>query len=262
MASQTTLNNQLKEASLLTDVAWSALVEREAGKWRVLAHYHLGKKTQPGLVKFLTKVEVDSWLCGALSGGQSRSVSLPESSNLDVGRLFAFPLMGVSRVVVAGADQLSNESQRLWRLVVSGIKNEESVADASGASSVAASLLVPDLDSENPYDLPRALDRALVSFVRLVSVQGGWLAVRRGESLEVHAQWNAPACADLVLSIDGNTLFRRMNRNLTPMVVQRDSELWTEIPHKGLKASTRVWTCVPLVNRSTIDRRACALEDQ
>ena len=49
------------------------------------------------------------------------------------------------------------------------------------ASSVASSLLVPDLDSENPYDLPRALDRALASFVRLVSVQGGWLAVRRGE---------------------------------------------------------------------------------
>ncbi len=247
MASQTTIDNQLKEASLLTEAAWAALVEREAGKWRVLAHYHLGKKTQPGLVKFLTKVEVDSWLCGALSGGQSRSVSLPQSSNLDVARLFAFPLLGVSRVVVAGADQLSNESQRLWRLVVSGIKNDESVSDASGASSVAASLLVPDLDSENPYDLPRALDRALASFVRLVSVQGGWLAVRRGESLEVHAQWNAPSCADLVLSIDGNTLFQRMNRNLTPMVVQRSSVLWTEIPHKGLKASTRVWTCVPLV---------------
>ena len=140
MASQTTIDNQLKEASLLTDVAWSALVEREAGKWRVLAHYHLGKKTQPGLVKFLAKVEVDSWLCGALSGGQSRSVSLPQSSNLDVARLFAFPLIGVSRVVVAGADQLSNKSQRLWRLVVSGIKNDKSVSDASGG--VISSLIV------------------------------------------------------------------------------------------------------------------------
>jgi hypothetical protein len=80
---------------------------------------------------------------------------------------------------------------------------------------------VPDLDSENPYDLPRALDRALASFVRLVSVQGGWLAIRRGESLEVHAQWNAPACADLVFSIEGNPLLRRVNRNLTPIVVNR-----------------------------------------
>ncbi len=247
MPGNITVDNQLKEASLLTNVAWSALVEREAGKWRVLTHYRLGKKIQPELVKFLSKIEVDSWLCGALSGGQSRSVSLPDSSKLEAGRLFAFPLAGVSRVLVAGADQLSNESQRLWRLVVSGMRNEEPTPDLSASSSVAVSLLVPDLDSENPYDLPRALDRALASFVRLVSVQGGWLAIRRGESLEVGAQWNAPSCADLVLSIEGNTLLRRANRNLAPLVVSRDNELWSEIPHKGLKANTKVWTCIPIM---------------
>jgi len=247
MPSPTTIDNQLKEASQLTEVAWSALVERGAAKWRVLAHYHLGKKLQPDLVKFLSKVEVDSWLCGALSGGQSRSVSLPEPSKLDAGRLFAFPLAGVSRVVVAGAGQLSSESQRLWRLVVSGMRSEESPPDVSASSSVAASLLVPDLDSENPYDLPRALERALASFIRLVSVQGGWLAVRRGESLEVRAQWNAPSCVDLVISIEGNPLLRRVNRNLTPIVVHRTNASWSDIPHKGLKANTRLWTCVPLV---------------
>jgi signal transduction histidine kinase len=247
MPDHTSIENQLKEASQLTGVAWAALAEREAGKWRILTKYHLVKKTQPALVKFLGKTEVDSWLCGALSGGQSRSVSLPESSRLDAGRLFAFPLPGVSRVVLTAADQLSNEAQRLWRLVTSMMQTEETTSDLSGSSSVAASLLVPDLDSENPYDLPRALDRALNSFVRLVSVQGGWLAVRRGESLEVHAQWDAPSCSDLVLSIEANTLLRRMNRNLTPMVVNRGDSLWSEIPHKGLKSNTRLWICVPLV---------------
>src|SRR5688572_33339399 len=124
MRAQTTLQTQLKEASQLTNTAWAALVEREAGKWRVLSHFHLGKKTQPALVKFLSQAEVDTWLCGALSGGQSRSVSLPASSTLDVARLYAFPLAGVSRVVLAGADQLTNDFQRLWRLVVSGIQTE------------------------------------------------------------------------------------------------------------------------------------------
>jgi len=247
MPSQTTIDSQLKEASQLTDVSWSAVVERDAGKWRVRNHYRLGKKLQPELVGFLNKVEVDSWLCGALSGGQSRSVSLPESSRLEAARLFAFPLLGGLYVAVVGADQLTTESQRLWRLVVSGMKDEETAADVSAASSVAASLLVPDLDSENPYDLPRALDRTLASFMRLVSVQGGWLAVRRGESLEVRAEWNAPSCIDLVLSIEGNALLRRVNRNLAPVVVNRDNALWSEIPHKGLKSSTRVWVCVPLV---------------
>jgi len=247
MSNRVSIEAQLKEASQLTDVTWSALVEREAGKWRILSNYHLAKKVHPELVKFLSKAEVDSWLCGALSGGQSRSASIPETSKLETARLFAFPLAGVSRVVLAGADQMSNESQRLWRLVVSGIPTEESVPDQYGSSSVAASLLVADLDSENPYDLPRALDRALASFVRLVPVQGAWLAVRRGDSLEVRAQWNAPSCIDLVLSIDAHTLFRRMNRNLTPMVVQRGDALWTSIPHKGMKSNTKLWTSVPLV---------------
>ena len=247
MPAQNTIDNQLKEASQLTNVAWSALVEREAGKWRVLTNYHLGKKLQPELVKFLSKAEVDSWLCGALSGGQSRSVSLPESSKLEAGRLFAFPLAGVSRVIVAGADQLPPESQRMWRLVVSAMQKEEPAPNGAASSSVAVSLLVPDLDSENPYDLPRALDRALASFVRLLPVQGAWLAIRRGESLEVGAQWNAPSCADLVLSMEGNSLLRRVNRNLAPLSVSRDNAAWADIPHKGLKASTRLWTCIPLV---------------
>ena len=247
MPTQTNIEYQLKEASQLTSVAWSALVEREMGKWRVVAHYRLGKKTQPALIKFLSRGEVDSWLCGALSGGQSRSVSIPKANKLEVDRLFAFPLQGVSRVALTGADQLSNESQRLWRLVASGMQGETEVENVSASSSVAASLLIPDLDSENPYDLPLALDRALASFVRLVSVQGGFLSVRRGDSLEVRAQWNAAACADLVLPIEAHTLFRRMNRNLTPMVVNRGDPLWAQIPHKGLKSNTKLWTCVPLV---------------
>jgi signal transduction histidine kinase len=247
MPTHTSIENQLKEASQLTGTLWAALVEREAGKWRVLANYHLAKKVQPSLVKFLSKPEVDAWLGGALSGGQSRSVSLPASSNLETSRLFAFPLRGISRVVLAGTSQLTPEAQRLWRLVVSGMQVEMPSSDTSPSSSVAASLLVPDLDSENPYDMPRALDRALASFVRLVPVQAGWLAIRRGDSLEVRAQWNAPGCANLVLSVDGNTILRRLSRNLTPMVVNRGDPLWAEIPHKGLKSNTKLWVCVPLV---------------
>lgn len=247
MPTQPDTEYQLKEASQLTNAVWSALVEREAGQWRIVSHFHLGKKAQAALKKFLGKSEVDSWLCGAISGGQSRSVSLPKSNTMGAERLFAFPLHGVSRAVIVGGTQLSAMAQRIWRLVVSGMHGESNADDLSLASSVAASLLVPDLDSESPYDLPRALDRALASFVRLVSVQGGWLAIRRGDSIEVHAQWDAAPCADLVLSLDANTLLRRMSRNLTPIAVKRGDPLWAEIPHKGLKSNTRLWVCIPLV---------------
>src|SRR5688572_33183227 len=125
MRVQTTLETQLREASQLTSTVWAALVEREAGKWRVLSNFRLGKKAQPALVKFLSKTEVDTWLCGALSGGQSRSGSLPEPSTLGTARLYAFPLAGVSRVAVAGAGPLANDVERRLRLVGSGIGGEE-----------------------------------------------------------------------------------------------------------------------------------------
>ena len=247
MANTPIIDYQLKEASQLTNAVWSALVEREAGKWRVVTHYRLGKKFQTSLVNFLGKTEVDSWLCGALSGGQSRSVSLPETSNMNAERLYAFPLQGLSRAIVVGAGQMNTNGGRIWRLVVSGMQNSSHASVPSLASSVAVSLLIPDLDSESPYDLPRATDRALTAFMRLVSVQGGWLAIRRGDSLEVRAQWNAPSTTDVVLSIDSHTLLRRLNRNLTPMSVNRGDALWSDIPHKGLKPSTRAWLCIPLI---------------
>jgi len=247
MVDTVTVDYQLKEASQLTDAAWSALVEREAGKWHVVTHYKLGKKLQTALVKFLGESEVDSWLCGALSGGQSRSVSLPKTTTMQAERLYAFPIHGLSRAVVVGAGQLGNAAHRIWRLAVTGMNMEVSATEPSPASSVAFSLLMPDLNAESPYDLPRASDRALQAFMRLVSVQGGWFAVRRGDSLEIRAQWDAPDCADLVLSVDAHVLLRRMNRNLTPVVVNRDDPLWSQIPHKGLKKNTKAWISVPLV---------------
>ncbi len=241
------IDSQLKEASQLTDAAWSALVEREAGKWRLAAYYRLGKKSQAALMKFLDDTEVDAWLSGALSGGQSRSVSLPASSALGAGRLYAFPVAGVSHVVLVGTEQLSLTAQRIWRLAVSGIPAEKPAAESSLASSVAASLLMPDLNAESPYDLPRALHRALDAFIRLIPVQGAWFAIRRADSLEIRAQWNAPALTDLTLPLDTQPLLRRMNRNLTPVAVQRGDALWAQIPHKGLKAGAKAWMCVPLV---------------
>ncbi len=238
---------QLKEACQLTDAAWSALVEREAGKWQVKAHYRLGKKFQTALSKFLEDAEVDAWLAGALSGGGSRSVSLPASSALRVERLYAFPLPGASHVVLVGAGSLSLTAQRIWRLAVSGIRTDAPLSEPSPASSVAASLLMPDLNAESPYDLPRALHRALDAFIRLIPVQGAWFAIRRGDALEIGAQWNAPALADLILPIDAHPLLRRMNRNLTPVTVRRGDALWAQIPHKGLKAGAKAWMCVPLV---------------
>ena len=128
--------------------------------------------------------------------------------------------------------------RRIW-VVLAEVQVEYGLVTREQAADLRAHM--------QAVDLPRALDHALDAFVRLVSVQGGWFAIRRGDSLEGRAQWDAPSCADLVLSLDAHTLLRRMNRNLAPMAVNRGDPLWSQIPHKGLKASTKAWICVPLV---------------
>ncbi len=235
------INYQLKEASRLTEATWSALIEREAGAWRILSHYRLAKKKHLELIQLIGQADTRA----KLHNSHDISIATPQPSTFEAARLFIFPLSDLRRALIVGSDRLDANARRLWRLVAAGMQQIESSADAS--ASVAASLLVPDLDSESPYDLPRALDRALASFLRLVSVQGAWLALRRGDSLEVRAQWSAPSCANLDLPIESNTLLRRMNRNLAPMVVNRNDPLWELIPHKGIKASAKVWTCIPIV---------------
>ena len=248
MSNQNSVEFQIKEAVQLTGALWSALIEREVGKWQVVVRSYLPKKDHPPLLQFLNTIEVDDWLCDALNAKQNRSVLIANNNKIKGKRLYAYPVNNASRLLLVGADQLDESAQRIWKLVSVGVQSNVMESTASFlVSSVASSLLVPDLNSENPYDLPRALDRALNTFIRLLSVQGGWFAVRRGDSLVVGAQWNAPACTDLVLPIDDTNLLGRISRNLVPIVIRRSDVAWKEIPHKGMKSTTKLWMFIPIV---------------
>ncbi len=238
MASEINVDTHIKEAALLTNAAWAALAERVGGNWVIRAAHQLNKTKQDLLSHLLDKPSVDAWICGSLSGGHSRSSVLPSDSGLGSKRLFVFPIVGLSQAIVVGSSQQSYEAQRVWRLTASLL---------SKRSDQPADPFLPDLQSELAYDLPLALDRILGVFVHVVNPQGAWIAIRRGDVMEIQAEWNDPKGKGQAMVIDSNPLLRKVKRTRADVIVQRDQSGWNDIPHPVMRIGTAAWGCLPFI---------------
>jgi signal transduction histidine kinase len=238
MQTDSSIQSTLKDATQLSSAIWSVLAERVGGAWILRAAYHLNKSAQNELMSIMAKPSIDTWLCGALSGGYSRSSSLPEGSSLESKRIFTFPIAGSSQAILVGADQQSADAQRIWKLIASLL---------SGYSASSNQPFLPDLQSGLASDLPLAIEKTLSAFVQLSTCQGAWLAIRRGESLDIQAEWNDIKAKGVSLLIDENPILRRVNRSLSDVVITHEQPNWDNLPYGSLKSGTKVWLCLPLV---------------
>lgn len=237
MQTETNIETQLKDAAQISEAAWAVLAERVGGAWLLRASHRLSRPAQSELMGILGTSSIDAWLCGALSGGYMRSTGIPENEKLGAARFYAFPIGGTSQVILAGADEQSVNAQRVWRLTASLLAER---------SPSPTQPLLPDLQSGLAFDLPLALEKVLGAFVQAVSCQGAWLAIRRGESLDIQAEWNVPKARGASMLIDENPILRRINRSLTDFTITRGQPNWDHLPHGSLKAGTNVWLCLPL----------------
>ena len=229
---------QLKESCRLTGAKWAVLAKREGGQWRIDTAYRLSKSKQAVLKNFLSQDSVDAWLVTALNGESSRSKSLPRDAKLDAAKLYVFPVLKTSHALLIGCRQLSKNARDIWRLISGLIAVEPRTVDNN---------FLPDIQTELSYDMPRALDRVLANFVRLVNPQGAWLAIRRGDTLDIVSQFNDASRTDLSLSIDSNPLLRQINRTHAEVAVKKEQAEWDQIPHVAVKPNTKTWCCFPLI---------------
>ncbi|NOH03125.1 MAG: GAF domain-containing protein [Chloroflexi bacterium] len=238
MQTETGIESHLKDAAQLTNAAWAVLAERVGGVWLIHSVYRLNKAAQNELMGVMGMLAIDAWLCGSLSGGYSRSTTIPANKTLGTARFFAFPVGGTSQVVLVGADEQTPTAQRIWKLTASLL---------AGRSNSSSQTFLPDLQSGLPFDLPLAPDKVLGGFVQAVSFQGAWLAIRRGDSLDIQADWNLPKAKGASLQIDENPILRRVNRSLSEVVITRGQPNWDHLPYGSLKSGTTMWMCLPLV---------------
>jgi signal transduction histidine kinase len=233
----------LKEACQITGANWAAVVERESGRWQFCVSHQLVKLRKEALAGFLSTAIVDAWLCGAMSGGhaRSRSVTLP---GFEKSRLFVFPIPGSFNVIVVGAAKMDARLQGVWQMAVSFLTETRGLGDVTFLQS---ELLLPDLESDSPYDLTRALGRVLRAFTNLASAPGGWIAIRRGDHLDVQAQWNHPQAAGLSLSIEEGGILRRLSKSFKPIILESGQADWERIPRETVRGAPKAWACFPLV---------------
>mgnify|MGYP001166066858 CR=1 FL=1 len=238
MQTETGIDTQLKDAVQLTNASWAVLAERVGGAWLTRASYHLSKSAQNELTGVMAVASTDAWLCGALSGGYSRSAGIPENKLLGTGRFFAFPISGTSKLILVGAEDQSPAAQRIWRLTSSLL---------AGRFTPQGQTLLPDLQSGLAFDLPLALEKVLGMFVQAVACQGAWLAIRRGDTLDILAEWNAPKARGISLQIEENPIFRRVNRSLADLLLTRGQPNFDQLPFASLKPNGGAWICLPFV---------------
>jgi len=236
----------LKEGCQITGAEWAALAERESGRWQFRAAARLSKPLREALLDYLSRPGVDTWLCGALSGGHARSrlVSAAQHPGLEAIHLYVYPLRDTFSVILVGVKkEMVARMQGVWRMAASLLANAEG---GDEVSLLQSELLLPNLQSEAPYDLARLLGRVLRMFCKRGAAQGGWLSIRRAEFLDVMAQWNSPQSAGASMAIDENPLWRRVLKTLKPLLLDSSQPDWERVPREAARGS-KAWACFPLI---------------
>jgi len=229
---------QLKQACQLTGAKWVALAEREGGQWLIRFAYRLSKSKQLVLSQFLAQESMDLWLCGALKEGKNLVRASTLDLKLDGPRFYIFPIPESTCILLVAGNRLSANHQDVWMLVSGLIKlgNQTPTND-----------LLPEIQTELSYDMPRALDRVLSSFVPFANPQGAWLAIRRGDTLDVVAQINATQGTSPSISLDSSPLLHRLSRTLMDVSVRKGQAEWSRIPYAKVNSDTKIWCCFPLI---------------
>jgi len=245
MANKNIYDYRLKEAVQIANAAWVAHLDRQVGKWDYKFSYRITKGRMTKLIEYLRQSSVDSWLCGALGSRSSRSRAVPKGLDIGCERLFAYPIERSTGVLLVGTSDQTALAQKVWKMVASTMSGED--AEEPEVSPVVTDTLVPAIQEGVPFDLPVALDRMLSTIAQQVPCQGAWLAVRRGESLEIQSHWRTPQCKGVSLDVDSNVVLQKIVKTQTGLYFLRNEKGWDDIPQIGIKSTTGAWGCVPLV---------------
>jgi signal transduction histidine kinase len=230
---------QLKETSQLTGACWAIWLERSSD-WEILAEYKLNLKNRSTILQYIHTQAVKGWLNGAMAGRRSRSRSMLRSIGLPGAKIYIFPDQMTQRVIMVGAEALSDVAQRFWRVIALGNSNRSFLDQAT-----APVLSIPDLGI--PYYVPEALDSVLEMVIKTADCDQGWLAIRKGNYFEIKACANCESNLEKRISIRTNPLLREINQSLQERLVEKGDPDWAMIPSTGIPKTGRTWAALPLV---------------
>jgi signal transduction histidine kinase len=230
---------QIKETSQLTGALWAAWLERSGG-WEILSSYKLNLQQRDNLLRYIEQGIVKGWFDGALTGKRGRSRSVAEEENLLCTKLYVFPDQMTQRVILVGANELSEPAQRFWRVVSAGNSGQTLLNPPTAPLAMDANLSIP-------YHLPKALNISLDMILRTAGCKNGWLSVRSGDNFEIKAHMNCADSANTRISIESSSILRDVIQNGGTRLVEKTSPEWKMVPRLGITPEITVWACLPLM---------------
>jgi signal transduction histidine kinase len=232
------LDLQLKETSQLTGAYWATWLEHP-NDWEVLASYKINLQQRIDLLGYLQKHPIRTWSNKTLIGKRDRTRLGSQVTGMPGNKIYVFPDQVTQRAILVGADKLSDAAQRFWMVIALG-NSASSFFDLPTAPIPLKIELVP-------YYLPSSLDRILNLITQTTMCQGGWLAIRSGDYLEIKVHSISDEYKDTRLSIEANPLLREIIKSRQARIVRKYDAEWTMTPRLGFESSTRVWTALPLI---------------
>ena len=230
---------QLKETSQLTGACWAIWLEHTS-EWEILAVHKLNAQNRSAILHYIQTQAVEGWLNGAMTGRRSRSRSVLHSLGLPGSKLYIFPDQMTQRVIIVGAEQLSDVAQRFWRVVALGNSNRSFLAPVT-----TPALSIPDLGI--PYYAPEVLNRVLEMVLETATCEHGWLAIRSGDFFDVKACANCESCLGERIYIEANPFLREIISSLQARLVEKEDLEWAMVPRIGRSEDARNWAALPLI---------------
>ena len=230
---------QLRETSQLTGACWAIWLEHTS-EWEILAVHKLNAQNRSAILRYIQTQAVEGWLNGAMTGRRSRSCSVLRSLGLPGSKLYIFPDQMTQRIIIVGAEELSDVAQRFWRVVALGNSNRSFLAPVT-----TPALSIPDLGI--PYYVPEVLDRVLEMVLETANCEQGWLAIRSGDFFDVKACANCESCLEERIYIEANPFLREIISSLQARLVQKEDLEWAMVPRTGHSENARTWAALPLV---------------
>lgn len=234
----------LKEGCLVSGAEWSALAGRDSGSWQLLAHHQVSRQLREVLVEYLGIPDVDTWVCGTLTGGRSRSRIQTNLPGMENHILYVFPIQNSYEVILVGARKMEPQLQGVWKIAASMQAQD---GEGEDVSLLQSELLLPNPQSEAPYDQTRILGRILRMFTTRGKAMGGWLAIRRADMLDILIQWNSPHSAKATIPIEENSLLRKVSKSLKPVRIEAGQADWERVPREATHSGSKGWACFPLI---------------
>jgi len=223
---------QLREAAQLTGVTWAVWLEH-AADWEILATYKLNTQIRAAILDCVRQSNVEGWLNSALAGKRCRPRSIPATARLPGTKMFVFSDQMTQRLILVGAEQLPEVSQRFWH----------SVSLGNAGSAMLEESAVPFLANADlgiPYHLPHALDRILELVLWSAASGAGWLAVRSGDYFEIGAYIGCEQISGTRIPIEINPLVREIVRTRQAKMIEKGEPYWAKVPQAELKKPARV----------------------